>query len=156
MYWNQRGKLKTGEKVYYRQGGQIAVGKDHSNLVQPNESELAEILTRWPDLSFTLGPHWTEDGGINFVVDILKTANREKDELIAALMSDLAKEKKDVSIWKDYHTRLSKEIAGLDKRFAELQRLIDGSGIDEKSLQKEQSKRRVTDLNPLIEKVKRG
>jgi len=81
MYWNQRGKLKTGEKVYYRQGGQIAVGKDHSNLVQPNESELAEILTRWPDLSFTLGPHWTEDGGINFVVDILKTANREKDEI---------------------------------------------------------------------------
>ena len=42
--WQQMGCLRSGEAVYCRQGGVIAVEKDHEFLVVPNREELDEII----------------------------------------------------------------------------------------------------------------
>ena len=42
--WWQMGRLRSGEAVYCRRGGVLAVEKDHELLVTPTKVELEEII----------------------------------------------------------------------------------------------------------------
>ena len=42
--WWQMGRLRSGEAVYCRRGGRLAVEKDYETLVAPTKEELDEII----------------------------------------------------------------------------------------------------------------
>ena len=42
--WGQMGCLRSGEAVYCRRGGVVAVERDHEFLVEPTREELNEII----------------------------------------------------------------------------------------------------------------
>ena len=42
--WGQMGCLRSGEPVYCRRGGVLAVERDHEFLVEPTREELDEII----------------------------------------------------------------------------------------------------------------
>jgi hypothetical protein len=48
--WTLAGHLSSGEAVYWRKGGGLAVEKDHQHLVDPTSEETAEIYKRMSHL----------------------------------------------------------------------------------------------------------
>lgn len=40
--WTFVGTMANGERIYYAQGGELAIEKDHTYLVAPSPAELAE------------------------------------------------------------------------------------------------------------------